>query len=239
MNYDAMISFATQLAETVSAAKSTAEELAHAREEMAALQRKLDSLAADRDGLAARLEHSQESCARLAHERDEVAFQHLEASEALAEANAKLNSFRKLLGMDGREAAAGAVPATSTDPVAAPVPATEPLPASVGEPVVPEAAPGAGGVEQDHAAAVTPQVNQTAYEFVTSEPASTQHVPAPSSSEPAPEVAESRPTPSTSSEPSSPESTGMTTSVGAEVPAKPEGGPISWRNSPAYVPFSG
>lgn len=222
MNYDAMITFANQLAETVSAAKSTAEELASAREEMAALQRKLDSLAADRDGLAARLEHSQESCARLSHERDEVAFAHLEASEALAEANAKLNSFRKLLGMDSGEVAAGAVPASQADPVVTSDPTPNPVPASVGEPVVPEAAGGTGGVEQDRALEVA-QLRPT--------PQPTGDSPVQSSGptdEPAPEVAEPRHT--------SPTGDGNIDAAGGTGQSE-QGDPLGWRDSPSYVGY--
>ena len=246
MNYDAMITFATQLAETVQSAKSTAAELASAREEMAALQRKLDSLAADRDGIAARLEHSQESCARLAHERDEVAFAHLEASEALAEANAKLNSFRKLLGMDDREGAAGAVPAAQPA-VDADVQEANPgsgaavVPETPPQPVVPEAPPGTGGVEQDHAAALSaPEVAQvdpihtglatvavpdgSSSDTVTESPFS-------SSPTPAPEVTEPRPT-------SAGAGTGSGNTEGAEEHGQTEpSGPISWRDSPGYVGY--
>lgn len=251
-DFSGMIAFAQSLAETVKQAQTATEALA-AREADLAEQNQINMLCNDRINiLQASVDKLTNNLAACRNDLAASEARNAEVSEALARANAKLDSFRQLLGVDSGTGAPVPTPAVlpeqPTNPVAEP--------ANEAQPVDHAPAPGTGGVEPHD----PPQVNQTAYDFVIAEPASTRHVEPQSEPTPAPEVAEPRPTPPEPSHPISDHSgddrfgqaqearpfdparshsdttTGSTQSESSESP-KPEGGPLSWRDSASHVPY--
>lgn len=233
-DFTGMIAFAQSLAETVKQAQTATEALANANAEIATLRERCHKLEDQRDDLEyenADL-HAGLRQSRDAHAKTKA--QHAEVSEALAAVNAKLDTFRRMLGLDNGATAAQSSEAQPTAPEAGPVPTTSP------EPVVPDASAGTGGVAPNAPSPVgvehvygvgaewSPEVTPTAGgRGVSSEPSSPEVPQAdPTSSHtdhsssdvgqepnssgpamtPAPEVAEPRPTSSETTGETSPAS---------------------------------
>ncbi len=226
-DFDTMISFVSKLAETVQAAKTTSEELEVARTALAEATTYVDRVIGQRDEWRQLQADTKAHLDQTTQERDEARAQAREVSEALAAANAKLDTFRAMLGVDSRT--------TPSTPQPTEQPIADPHPATPQEHLDLAPAGGTGGVEQTHVAAVAPD-NWRHSDSPFEHPEKNEPTPAP-------EVAEPRPTPPQTGDSSAP-SSGPTDDprFGNAVETDPErGGPVSWRDSAshvAYRPFS-
>ena len=110
--------------------RGTEEELTRTKEEVGLFKLKYEETESRASMWQQRYENELSAHASTRTERDDYGMKHLEVSEALAQANAKLQKFRELLGMDSGPVASAVVaeqpaPTPVADPIPEEVPATQ------------------------------------------------------------------------------------------------------------------
>jgi len=218
-DFSGMIDFATRLADTVRQAQAATEALANANAKIAQLEHQLEAAAKDRDNWSHYAAETDTKLQNALRDGNEARTRAAEVSEALAAVNAKLDTFRGMLGLDVRPSAAGpreAAPAPAVDPVPVPQPDHEGGAPHAAQPVEPVPPPGAGGLD---ALEVAPVTDPLPTGGTSSDLSTSNTIPS------APEVAEPHPT----------------SASGGDGPTAEPTQP--WRNSDTYVggwrPFSG